>query len=250
VQRDGVIRIGYAPEAPYAFLGAGGEVTGEAPEITKVVTARLGIARINWRLIRFEELIPELEAGNIDVIAAGLFVTPERAQRVLFSRPTFRVQQALLVAAGNPLRLDSYRALVAHPTARAALLAGSIEAPLVRLLGMPSRRRVAVPDSLTGRVAVETGLADALALSSPTIRWMAATSPSGRTEVAAPFEQVALAGPPRAAEGAFAFRRSDRRLQAAWDDVLRTYVGSTAHRELVAAFGFTADELPIPSPAR
>lgn len=245
VQREGVIRIGYAVEAPFAFHRPGGEVTGEGPEIARVVAKRLGVARIDWRLIRFEELIPELEAGNIDVIAAGLFVTPERAQRVAFSRATFRVRQALLVAAGNPLGLHSYRALVDHPTARAALLMGSVEAPLLRQLGLPGERRIAVPDVLTGRVAVESGLADGLALSSPTVRWMAANSPQGRTEMAKPFDQVALDGVPEPAEGAFAFRPSDRRLRAAWDEELRTYLGGKAHRELVAALEFTDDELPV-----
>ena len=79
---------------------------------------------------------------------------------------------------------------------------------------------------------------------------MAANSPHGRTEMAQPFDQVALDGVPEPAEGAFAFRRSDQRLRAAWDEVLRSYLGGKAHRDLVAAFGFTDDELPVSVPSR
>ncbi|MBI5688948.1 MAG: transporter substrate-binding domain-containing protein [Verrucomicrobia bacterium] len=244
LQRSGEIRIGYAAEEPYAFVRPGGEVTGEAPEIAKVVVARLGIARISWRLIAFEELISELEAGRIDVIAAAMFITRERARQVRFSIPTFQARQALLVAPGNPLQLHSYQDAVAHPTARIALLAGSVEAPLLRLLGLPGDRRIAVPDAITGRVAVESGLADGLALSSPTVRWMVRSTPSPTTEIAQPFRQTAAPSGELPGEGAFAFRHSDLALHAAWNQVLQGFLGSREHRTLVAGFGFTPDELP------
>jgi Bacterial extracellular solute-binding proteins, family 3 len=97
LQQEGTIRIGYAVEAPYAFLKPGGEVTGESPKVAKQIVARPGIRRIEWRQSEFGSLISGLESGRFDVIAAGMFITPERAQRVSFSEPTFHVQQGLLV---------------------------------------------------------------------------------------------------------------------------------------------------------
>jgi len=91
LQREGTIRIGYAVEAPYAFLKPGGEVTGESPEVAKVIVGRLGIRHIEWRQSEFGSLISGLEAGRFDVIAAGIFITPERARRISFSEPTFHV---------------------------------------------------------------------------------------------------------------------------------------------------------------
>ena len=104
----GVIRIGYAVEAPFAFSAAGGQVTGESPEMAKSVGRHLGIERIEWRQTEFNALISELENGFIDVIAAGMFITAQRAKRVSFSEPTFHVLQALLVSRGNPKKLHSY----------------------------------------------------------------------------------------------------------------------------------------------
>jgi polar amino acid transport system substrate-binding protein len=46
VRRTGTLRIGYAVEAPYAFLGTNGEVTGESPEVARRIASRLGATRI------------------------------------------------------------------------------------------------------------------------------------------------------------------------------------------------------------
>lgn len=239
---SGVIRIGYAIEAPYAFLTPEGKVTGESPEIAAYVVSRLGIPKIHWRLVEFRSLIEELEAGRIDVIAAGMYITPERASRVSFSEPTFQVQQGLLVPKGNPRHFRSYRQLVQAADIKVAVLSGSFEEKILRQSGIPAHQLVGVPDALTGRVAVESGAADCLALSSPTVRWMSLTSQTGQTEMAHPFDDSPT-GPRK--QGAFAFRKQDGRLLAAWNRVLKSYLGSREHTDLIARFGFSSAELPV-----
>ncbi len=127
LQRAGTIRVGYAVEAPYAFVTPDGEITGESPEMAKRIVGRLGIRSIVWRGMEFRSLIDELEAGNIDLIASGLFVTPERARRVAFSKVTFHVRSGLLVAKGNPKKLCSCRQVLHDPSVRLAVLSGSVE---------------------------------------------------------------------------------------------------------------------------
>lgn len=243
-EKGAPLRIGYAIEAPYAFLDAAGGVTGESPEIARVVAARLGFGNVEWRQTDFDALIPELEAGRIDVIAAGLFITPERARRVRFSIPTIHVQTGLLVAGGNPRNLHAYEDVLTRPELRLAVLSGAVEEGLVRRMGFSARQLLVVPDASTGRVAVESKLADGLALSAPTIRTMAMRRQLGKTEMAAPFAQPRLAQEERLGYAAFAFRREDRRLNAAWDNALRSYLGSPEHLALIARFGFSKDELP------
>jgi polar amino acid transport system substrate-binding protein len=244
LQRQGTIRVGYAVEAPFAFVGPGGDVTGESPEVAKHVVAQLGIRRIEWQQVEFGSLIPDLESGRFDVIAAGMFITPERAQRVSFSEPTFHVQQALLVARGNPRQIHSYEQIAGPANGRIAVLLGSVEEGLLRQMGLPADRTIAVPDALAGRVAVETALADGLALSSPTIQWMALNDQLGKTEMAQPFQQPELALRTRLGYGAFAFNKKDSQLQAAWNAALKTFIGSREHQQLIATFGFSASELP------
>jgi polar amino acid transport system substrate-binding protein len=208
------------------------------------MAARLGIPRVEWRLTEFGGLIEGLEAGRFDVIAAGMFITPGRQQRVAFSLPAFRVGPGLLVRKGNPLGLRSYADLLQNPQARVAVVSGSAEESQLLRLGCPGERLVRVPHALSGRAAVESGLADALALSAPTVRWMAADPRpglAGTVEACTAAEDGAAA---QRALGGFAFRKGDRALRLAWDAELAAFVGSPEHRRLVSAFGFTDAELP------
>lgn len=246
VRRDGRIRLGYAVEAPFAFLQPGGELAGESPELARLVVGRLGLGQAQFVATEFEALIPGLEAGRFDVIAAGMFATPERERRVAFSLPTVRVAQGLLVGRGNPLRLHSYEQAAADRGARVATLGASVEEELLRGLGMSEPRLVVVPDARTGRVAVESGLADALALSAPSIQWDAAHGGLGNLEQAAPFQQPR--SPARLGYVAFAFRKDDRKLLEAWNRALRSLVGGQQHRAILERLGGDAFEIPEAAP--
>ncbi|MBS0353418.1 MAG: transporter substrate-binding domain-containing protein [Proteobacteria bacterium] len=243
LREPGVIRIGYAVEAPYAYLLASGDVTGESPEVARRIVARLGIPHIEWRLAEFSELIPELEDGRIDVIAAGMFITPERARRVSFSEPTFHVSEGLLVNPGNPHALHSYADAVHNSLVKIAVLSGSIEEAQLDALVRDPAQLTRVPDARTGRIAVETGAVQGFALSLPSLRWLALQRELGHTEIATPFSQPNML-PGLAGYGAFAFRKDDTRLLAAWNATQTGYIGSPEHRALIAALGFDDGELP------
>lgn len=233
--REHRIRIGYAVEPPYAYVDAQGEVTGEAPEIARRMVQTLGIGDIAWRRMEFGELIDALEAGQIDVIAAGMFVTPERQRRVLFSRPTYRVRPGLLVARGNPLRIESYQQAMSRRGLRIAVIAGAVEEQILRKQGVAGVQAIVTPDALTGRKAVESGLADALLLSEPTVRLMAQQALLGLTE-------MRIAPPIPGQEDfygrtAFAFRPDAHHLHDAWDVALGKYLGSPEHATMLEKLG-------------
>src|SRR5690606_26443062 len=78
----GKVRIGYANEAPYAYMdSAENRITGEAVEIARVVLKRMGINEVEGVLTEFGSLIPGLQANRFDIIAAGMYITPERCQQ-------------------------------------------------------------------------------------------------------------------------------------------------------------------------
>jgi polar amino acid transport system substrate-binding protein len=236
----GRIRVGYAVERPYAFLRSDGQVDGESPALARLVATRLGIGHIDWVAADFDELIPALLAGRCDVVAAGLFVTKERARRVAFSRPTLHVPQGLLVRVGNPAGLRSYEQAVAAPRARLAAVAGSVEESWLRAAGLQEPRLLVVPDARTGEVAVASGLVEGLALSEPALRASLAERP-GPLQLAQPFVQPAGA---RMGYVAFAFRRGEGALLAAWDAALDELVGGPEHAALLARLGLDDRWLP------
>jgi polar amino acid transport system substrate-binding protein len=185
-------------------------------------------------------LLDGLNANQFDVVAAGMFVTPARAQQAAFSRPTFAVRSALLVQKGNPHRLHAYADIVRDASARIAVLTGSVEEKRLLQLGVPAARLVPVPDARAGRILVDSAKIDGLTLSAPTIQWMISQKKVSQAEIAGPFED---AGQP-AGQTAFAFRKSDQALRQAWDRELAKFIGSEEHLRLIRQFGFSAADLP------
>jgi len=237
------LRVGYAEEYPFAFRDASGRVTGEGPETARAVLAQLGVTDIQWVLADFSSLIPRLEEGDIDMIAAGMFATPERAKRIDFSLPTVQVGQGLLVRAGNPKGLSSYDDPARRPDVVLAVLAGSVEEDYLGGLGLPEAQIFTVPDAATGVAAVTAGRADGLALSSPTVNLLARDS-NGQCQAAAPFTGPLTDGRERKGQSAFGFRKADAALRERINGELRQFIGSPRHLELIGAFGFTAKDLP------
>lgn len=242
-----VLRIGYANEPPYSFRTPDGDVTGEAPVAAKHAARVLGLHNVRFVLMDFGDLISQLEAGAIDVIAAGLFVTPGRAARVRFSRPTALVEQGLLVVAGNPGGVTSYEDVVRTPDARAAVLGGSVEEQLLQGLGMPPERLFAARDAATALSALKLGHVECLALSSPTVRYMALGS-GGLLEAVDPFVQPLSGGRGGPTACALAFRKRDKALADAFDAALSGFIGSPAHLQLVEPLGFGPSSLPEARP--
>lgn len=243
IQEADTIRIGYSIEAPFSFITNDGKVTGLSTMEAKEITKRLGIKNIEWRLMEFGSLINELESDKIDVIAAGMFITPERAKRILFSVPTFHVKQGLAVPLGNPKNLHSYEQILALSDLKIATLKGSIEESLLLKSGFESNRLVLTPDIESGIVAVTSGISDALALSSSTMSWMNTHYPQ-KVEVVTDFIQPKTVLKEKQGYGAFGFQKNDLELQKAWNKELKAFVGSPAHLELYDTFGFAKQELP------
>jgi polar amino acid transport system substrate-binding protein len=53
------------------------------------VLAELGIDRDRRQVVEFGELIGGLQAGQFDMITAGMYINPERAEQILFSDPDY-----------------------------------------------------------------------------------------------------------------------------------------------------------------
>jgi len=241
--RGGTLRVGYAEEYPFAFRDGPGRVTGEAPETARIVLENLGITDVQWVLADFSSLISRLEEGDIDMIAAGMFATPERARRIDFSLPTVQVGQGLLVRAGNPKGLSSYDDPARRPDVTLAVMAGSVEQDYLRGLGIPEAQLFVVPDPATGVAAVTAGRADGLALTAPTVNILARDS-NGQCQAADPFTGPLTDGRELKGQSAFGFRKTDAALRERINGELRQFIGSPRHLELIGAFGFTAKDLP------
>jgi ABC-type amino acid transport substrate-binding protein len=95
------IIVGINTEFPPFAFKEGETVTGFDIDVITEVFKRLNKKTI-YKDMPFDALIPEIQLGNIHVIAAGITPTQERAQRALFTRPHLT---------GNPLIIINLKTL-------------------------------------------------------------------------------------------------------------------------------------------
>lgn len=247
VKERGVVRIGIANEAPYGYMDLDGKVTGEAPEVARAVFKAMGIGKVEAVVVEFGSLIPGLKAGRFDVIAAGMYITPERCEQVLFSEPSYKIGEGFLVPAGNPKNLHGYEDVKSNPDIKLGVVAGAVEGGYARDVGIPDEQVVMLPDNATGMGAVKSGRVDAYGGTALTVARLAANDPT--VETAQPFEDLVIDGKLIAGHGAFGFRKGDEDFRDAFNEHLAGYLGTDAWEQTVTPFGFGRHTLPEKSAA-
>lgn len=236
--KDGGIRIGYANETPFAYTELDGTVTGESPEIARLIFKAMGVSKVNGVLTEWGSLIPGLRAGRFDVIAAGMYITPARCEQVLFTDPQYQLPDTLLVAKGNPLELRSYADIAKNPKARVAIMSGTVNLAYARDSGVSDEQILQVPDTIAQLQAVRAGRADAAVGTQLTMKGLADKG-GERVEAISDFTD----DPAHTGYGALAFRPEDRELRDAVNAELQKWLGSEAHLKTVAPFGFDKSNL-------
>lgn len=240
VKSNGFIRVGFANEAPFGFASPDGKLTGESPEVAKAVLARMGINQVDGVLTEFGSLIPGLKAGRFDIIAAGMFINPQRCAEVNFSEPSYGIGQSLLIPKGNPKDIQDYASIQANPDLKLAVMAGAVEVGYAKDAGVGMKQLVMLPDQSSLVAAVQSGRADAAALTALSIANMAQRGEG--VEATKPFGEVA--GKSVKGHGGFGFRKEDTDLLEAFNAELKKFIGSPEHIALVEPFGFGKDYLP------
>jgi polar amino acid transport system substrate-binding protein len=242
VTEEGTIKVGFANERPYAFR-EGGELVGEAPAVHGYIFEQLGVETMEPNLFEFGALIQALNSERVDVVTAGMFITPERCKEAAFSNPEYVATTALLVKQGNPKNLSDY-ASVAESGAKLAVMNGAVEVDQAKGNDIPDGQLQIVADQQAGLDAVKSGRADAFALTSISLRALAESDSS--VEVAEAFIPV-VDGEEQIGAGAAVFRQGDDELREAFNEELKKLLESDKWLELVEPYGFTEAEKPDPS---
>jgi len=97
-KKDTTLVIGTELEYPPFSYMQKKEVVGFDIDVIKEACQRIHRTCKLKPIPNFDALIPELTAGNIDVIAAGMTPTPERAKRVLFTQPHYEGKGFLVIS--------------------------------------------------------------------------------------------------------------------------------------------------------
>lgn len=238
LQEKGSVTIGFANEKPYAYE-ENGEIKGEAVDIAIAVFKELGIEKVESKLADFSQLIPGVQAGQFDVITAGMAILPERCENALFAEPEMKYGEGLIVPAGNPLGLESYKDIAANPDVTVVVMEGTTEIGFLEEEGVSPDQIVTAPDIPATFSAVQSGRADATTGTEMTVKMALESLGTDDLEFVETFEQPDVEGVP--SYGAAAFNLEHEDLRDAYNEVLEKLKEDGTVAELLEKNSFSAE---------
>ena len=90
------LRIGLSPDAPPMVFLQNGELAGIEITLGQMLSKSLK-REPQWVQLKWPDLIPALEANQIDIIMSGMSITEERAESILFTSPYMDVGQLVAI---------------------------------------------------------------------------------------------------------------------------------------------------------
>jgi polar amino acid transport system substrate-binding protein len=242
VKDAGSIKVGIAGEIPYGYT-EDGKVTGEAPEVARAVFKNLGVGEVDAKQVEFGQLIQALNAGQYDMVAAGMAVKPDRCENAQFSIVDYVTPTAMLVPKGNPKGINNFDDLKAKGET-IAVVSGTIEQSVVKATGVAADKIQTYDGPPELLQALTTKRAYCGALTDITLRRLLEDNPDAPLEVTEGFVPV-VDGKEQIQAGGFVFRKDDKDLVDAFNKELKKLQDSGEWLKITEPFGFTkANEVP------
>lgn len=238
LQESGSITIGVANEVPFGYIGDDGEPTGIAPDVARAVLEELGITEIDAQVVEFGELIGGLQAGQFDMITAGMYITEERAEQIFFSDPDYCVAESLAVPAGNPDDVVDYQSIVDNPDLTVAIATGTVELDYAQDAGVPEEQIELFGDIESMYRALEAGEVDVVTGTAATVQ----TQAEARDDIDAvePFFPSDEDGEEVFPCGGHGF--ADEEFRDAFNDVLNEFREDGTTMEIITAYEDFSEE--------
>lgn len=174
VLNEGKLRIGVALAPPWTIRSDGGRLEGFEIDVAKRLAADMKVQPVilpyDWN-----KLIPALESGEIDLIAAGMTITPERALHVNFSRPYANGGINLatnLHSTAKVKRLDD----LDDPSYKLAAVKGTVAVALARRI-LPKTKLILFDNAKAAGKALVAGDVDAYLEDEPVPTFLALENP-------------------------------------------------------------------------
>ncbi|RKQ33164.1 ectoine/hydroxyectoine ABC transporter substrate-binding protein EhuB [Oceanobacillus halophilus] len=244
LQEAGTVTIGFANEAPYAYE-EDGELKGAAVDIAAAVFSELGVENVESKLADFSQLIPGLQAQQFDVVTAGMAINPDRCENALFGEPEMQYGEGLIVEAGNPLDLQSYKDIADNPDVTVVVMEGATEIEFLKSEGVSEDQIETAPDIPATFSAVQSGRADATTGTEMTVKMALESAGTDALEFVETFEQPDIEGVP--SYGAAAFNLEDQELVDAYNEALASLKEDGTVAELLEANGFSEESNMVPA---
>jgi len=228
-REEGVLRVAIGNEPPYTKM-EGSTVTGAEPDVLRAVAKRLGIEELEGVTTAYESMIPGLQAGRWDVIAAGGFMKQSRCSQVAYTQPVIVSTESFAVPSGNPKNITTVQDVLDNPDLKIGVLPGAFEEGILKSAGVPKSQWVSVPDGRGGISAVKAGRADAFFL--PTLSLEALAEDDSGFEITPVVEDA-----PKTGSGA-AFRKDATSMVKAYNKELEAFKQTEEFAQIMNKWGF------------
>jgi polar amino acid transport system substrate-binding protein len=238
---QGYVRAAIHNEPPYAFMNAEGKAVGIGPETVAAVLQRMGIPEVVWIVSPFSTLIPGMNAGRWDIVAAQQTIFPARCEQVAFAEPTNAGLETLLVKEGNPKNIHSYEDIKANPDVKVATVSGTTELNYLRAYQIPDSQITIISNHADGAELVMSGRADAYTLEEPSAGQLLASGNLKGVETAKPFKLPVVDGKEVIGFGATTFRKQDAEFLAAYNKELKAFMRTPEFMTIQTSHGFSEE---------
>jgi polar amino acid transport system substrate-binding protein len=133
IRQRGALILGTSGNMPpMTQVDKDGKVTGFDIDMARLMAAGMGV-KLEIKTMPFDQLLPALEHGEVDVVISNLTMTPERNMHVAFAGPYLSSGKCIITRREDLARAEKAGNLNV-PGTRLAALAGSTSADFVKTL--------------------------------------------------------------------------------------------------------------------
>ena len=216
------LRVGIAPNSPPIIYKEGSNFVGLEADLARALGARLN-RPVRFVTLEWDNLIPALQHGDIDIIMSGMSITPARDMRVAFVSPYMRIGQ-IAVFNNRDVRRYVNRVGIQMSNDRVGVETGTT-ADLYLQQAMPNAKRFSYSSSRDAIHALLDRKVGMVICDAPTAIWLASEKESHSLTV---LPQLLTTE-----EIAWAVRRDNRSLHLAVNAVLRSWKETDALRPVI-----------------
>ena len=160
IQKSGNLVLGTSGTMPLmSEKTLTGEVIGYDIDMANALAESMGVKLVT-KIIPFDELIPALESGKVDIVLSNMTMTVDRNMRVAFAGPYFVSGKCLITKEASMASAEDATDLKANDITM-AVVKGTTSENFVKEL-LPEVKRVTVTDSDAGTDLVSSGKAKAM----------------------------------------------------------------------------------------
>ncbi|MFX1416164.1 MAG: transporter substrate-binding domain-containing protein [Promethearchaeota archaeon] len=154
---------------PFESLNATNDVVGFDADLMEYIADYMGVTLV-WQNMEFDSLVGACTAGTIDVIAAAMFITEDRAAVLSHSIPYLQTQMSIVVMNDSALAITNLEDLDGYTV---GVQTGSVEDDAISAISGVTVSRFATADLMF--VALDAGTVDAIFIDTPVVSNFAGT---------------------------------------------------------------------------